>query len=62
MLNRDDFRSWLERHSSELVKDLEEWLPTELGAKDRSRLLAQLVPETLQAIDGALTDLQQTAT
>lgn len=62
VLNRDDFGRWLEDSVAELRDDLQEWLPKELSAKEREQLLANLVPETLSLIDGALVDSEPSPT
>jgi ATP-dependent helicase YprA (DUF1998 family) len=53
-LNRDDFAAWLDEHLDGLRRSVNDWLPTQLSAAHRSRLLERLVPDALEAIDEAL--------
>jgi ATP-dependent helicase YprA (DUF1998 family) len=53
-LNRDDFAAWLNENEANLRTDIAEWLPAQLSAADRDEVLAHLVDETLDPVDGAL--------
>jgi ATP-dependent helicase YprA (DUF1998 family) len=53
-LNRADFGHWLRGMETDLVADVDEWLPTELSASDRENLLESLMEATLSAVDAAL--------
>jgi Lhr-like helicase len=53
-INRDDLDAWLTNHETELRAEIDAWLPVELGAALRGRLLDGLVVNTLESIDGAL--------
>lgn len=55
-LNRNDLRDWLQVHETELVEEVEQWLPTELDAESTAKLLVSLRGETMQAIDMALAN------
>ena len=54
ILNRDDFAGWLEEHSDRLRCHVSSWLPEELDADDRCRLLADLAEDCISAIDAAI--------
>ena len=53
-LNRRDFEAWLRHNETALRDAVSDWLPTELSTDERTRLLDQLVENTLSAVDGAL--------
>lgn len=53
-LNRADLEDWLRRQEVSLRSEVNSWLPSELSAPVRQRLLDGLLPATLAAIDGAL--------
>lgn len=53
-LNRDDFRAWLREHEAELRQSADGWLPVELGARARQRLLDGIVTVTMTEVDKAL--------
>jgi ATP-dependent helicase YprA (DUF1998 family) len=54
ILNRYDFAQWLADNVAELRTAVADWLPSELAAGDRKRLLESLVTETLAQIDFAI--------
>lgn len=53
-LNRTDFEAWLREHETGLVAAVRDWLPAELSATERERLLNHLVSDTLTAVDDAI--------
>jgi hypothetical protein len=53
-LNRDDLAAWLRDSEAALRAEIDGWLPTELGAAMRLRLLDGLIADTLDSIDHAL--------
>jgi Lhr-like helicase len=54
VLNRADFEQWLRLNEATLKVDVAAWLPTEIGAEDRQKLLDALIEGTLQPIDEAI--------
>ena len=54
VLNRADFEAWLRATEAELRADVDAWLPSEISASDRQRLLDSLVEGTLRAMDEAI--------
>jgi ATP-dependent helicase YprA (DUF1998 family) len=54
VLNRPDLGEWLRSTESTLTADVAEWLPVEIPANDRRRLLDTLVDGTLAPIDEAI--------
>ena len=55
-LNRKDFESWLRGDATALVSEVGAWIPQELNSVDASRLLSNLVDDTLKVLDEALTN------
>lgn len=55
-LGQADFAQWLRHHEDDLRSDLQEWLPPQLAAADRDRLLDGIVTETCTLLDEALAD------
>ena len=53
-LNRDGFERWMRSNESALQEEVAAWLPTEIDAGDRQRLLEKLVEDTLTPIDDAI--------
>lgn len=53
-LNRTDFEIWLRQQDSALSKEVDDWLPDEIGGEARGDLLAGIVEDTLRGIDIAL--------
>jgi hypothetical protein len=53
-LNRDDLATWLNTNDAMLRAEIDAWLPPELGAALRTRLLDGLVVNTTDGIDRAL--------
>lgn len=53
-LNRHDFAVWLAENEAALQAAVGRWLPVQLAADDRSKLLGGLVGETLDAVDRAV--------
>jgi len=54
-LNRVDFEAWLAANEAGLRAEIDGWLPAELSAESRGRLLVNFVKATLYALDVALT-------
>ena len=54
VLNRNDLAEWLRENEGGLKDDIASWLPDEIGAGDRERLLDGLVDETLRLVDDAI--------
>lgn len=54
VLNRIDLEQWLLANVAALREDVDGWLPTEIGAEDRKRILDALVEDTLHLIDDAI--------
>jgi ATP-dependent helicase YprA (DUF1998 family) len=59
-LNRRDFEDWLRHTEPELVREVRDWLPTELAVEQREKLLEDLVAGTLRAVDSAIGDIAAT--
>ncbi len=53
-INRDDFESWLSDNEAGLQASVDAWLPTSIPPDEREQLLADLVVDTLEVVDGAL--------
>jgi ATP-dependent helicase YprA (DUF1998 family) len=53
-LNRTDFEAWLRDNETHLVGEVRDWLPHELSVTARDKLLADLVYDTLTAVDRAV--------
>lgn len=53
-LNRTDFEGWLRASESDLLRELDDWLPQELSVSARESLLSRLIPDTLIPLDRAL--------
>lgn len=53
-LNRDDLAAWLKLNEAVLRTEIDAWLPAELDAAARSRLLDDFVVNTQERINGAL--------
>jgi hypothetical protein len=60
-LNREDFEAWLRENEADLVADVDEWLPVEIGKADRDDLLRKLVGATLATVDEAIAGGQSRA-
>ena len=54
VLNRADLEQWLRSNVAALQADVAAWLPTEIVAADRQRLLDSLIEDTLEPIDEAI--------
>ena len=54
IFNYDDFEIWLESNQDILRDELSGWLPSELGAEQREKLLAGFITDTLRAIGTAI--------
>jgi ATP-dependent helicase YprA (DUF1998 family) len=61
-LNRKDLEAWLRENESQLIEDVDGWLPMEISESDRRVLLEGLVDGTLSAIDAAIPDGRSLAT
>jgi Lhr-like helicase len=53
-LTRSDLEHWMRSNETVLQADIDSWLPTELDAGDRLRLLHTFVDDTLHQIDDAI--------
>lgn len=60
MLNRWDFKAWLEANEATLRAEVDAWLPEQFSAVEREQLLEELVPKTIEPIDAAI-ELEATA-
>lgn len=54
VLNRKDLELWLKSNREALRADVDAWLPTEIGAADRQKLLDTLVEGTIRPVDEAI--------
>lgn len=54
ILSRNDFLDWLNENLSSLQSDVARWIPVEISSVERSLLLDNLVPETINPIDKAI--------
>lgn len=54
VLNRHDFKAWVESHESALRSDLDSWLPIELGVTQKVELLQSFARDTVASIDFAI--------
>ncbi len=54
VLNRAALEQWLRSNEAALKRDVTAWLPTEIDAADRQRLLEKLIEDTLTPIDKAI--------
>ncbi len=61
LLNRIDFERWMKDKESGLRKEVDAWLPMDIGGDDRARLLDGLIIDTLKLIDDAI-NLNSTTT
>jgi hypothetical protein len=53
-INRTDLAQWLNAHEAELRAEIDGWLPADLRAVTRARLLEHFVENTIASIDAAL--------
>ena len=53
-LNRADFEQWMTSNEVTLREDIDAWLPAEIDADDRQRLLETLIEDTLRPLDAAI--------
>ncbi len=54
ILNRDDFKKWLEDELASLQDEVAGWIPIEVSGTDRSNLLNSLLTSTIKDIDDAI--------
>lgn len=54
VLNRDDFANWLRANLKQLRARVSAWIPAELSAENRGRLLNEMADDCLKAIDDAI--------
>ena len=54
LLNREDLNQWLTENEGELRDEVSQWIPKEISAKDRDRLLDSLISETMKQLDAAI--------
>jgi len=54
LLNRDDLNQWLTESEYALRDEVSQWIPKEISAEDRNRLLDPLVSETMKQLDAAI--------
>ena len=59
VLNRDDFREWLNENYDELAQSADRWLPRELDDTDRTALITGMVKDILEAVDEAIDLIPQ---
>jgi ATP-dependent helicase YprA (DUF1998 family) len=60
ILNRKDLEAWLKENEKTLRNDLDSWLPVEINAGDRLRLLRDFVNQSLNKIDEAIIETSVT--
>jgi ATP-dependent helicase YprA (DUF1998 family) len=54
VLNRDDFRQWLNDNEDDLQQSADRWLPDELSDEDRRALIQNMVRDIISAVDDAI--------
>lgn len=54
ILNRDDFAEWLADNEMQLRGRVSAWIPEQLSAHDRDRLLEEMTNDCLRAVDDAI--------
>lgn len=54
VLNRWDLKKWLEANEVTLRAEVDAWLPQQLAAAERKRLLDELVLKTMEPLDAAI--------
>lgn len=54
LLNREDLNQWLTENEGALRDEVSQWIPKEISAEDRNRLLDSLVSETMKQLDAAI--------
>ncbi len=54
VLNFDNFSIWLRENEQKLHAELNDWLPTELDAAAKAKMLDELVDETIRVVSGAI--------
>ena len=59
VLNREDFRDWLNENYDELAQCVDRWLPRELDDPDRTALISGMVKDILDAVDEAIDFIPQ---
>jgi hypothetical protein len=55
ILNRKDFEKWLSAREATLRQEVDSWLPAEIAGGVRAKMLMNLLPDTLLAMDEALS-------
>lgn len=58
ILNRYDFRKWLQDEKASLVEALERWLPTQLSPSDKAEIVSTMEADVTKAIDDAIDWVQ----
>jgi ATP-dependent helicase YprA (DUF1998 family) len=53
VLNRQDFADWLSENAVALSVAADRWLPHELSADDRTKLITEMAKDVIEAVDGA---------
>jgi ATP-dependent helicase YprA (DUF1998 family) len=54
ILNRRDFAGWLNKNAAELTLSLQRWLPTQLPAGERTKLIENMIDDVLREVDKAV--------
>ena len=54
VLNDSDFEAWLTEHETALQEEADSWLPIELSAGDRKKLLDEMVADCISSVRGAI--------
>jgi ATP-dependent helicase YprA (DUF1998 family)/Zn finger protein HypA/HybF involved in hydrogenase expression len=54
VLNIHDFKVWIEKEENTLKKRIATWIPSELSAEDRAKLLAEMKVDCVKAIEDAI--------
>jgi ATP-dependent helicase YprA (DUF1998 family) len=54
ILNRADLETWLRANEADLKTEVETWLPAEMSAEDRRKMIDGLIQDTLEPIDEAI--------
>lgn len=60
LLNRDDFKAWVNENEVELRHRVAAWIPKELAESDSQNLLDQMASDCTKAIDEAINDISPT--
>ncbi len=58
LLNRFDFKQWLETETASLSEALERWLPSQLSPADRAEVISTMQADVTKAVDDAIDWVQ----